>query len=142
MNTTGELKGFHGEVYELDQKYFPWPWKKEDWESLDDYKKLYGLNVSGKIKGFCLIHHVDGDNTLHLLKIILDPELRGTQISQDFWKSLIHEFKKFSEKVFLEVESTNQRAIGFYQKMGFLPLRVIKGYYSNGSDGLSMELTL
>lgn len=142
MNTIGEIQGFHPEVFELDQRLFPWPWTKEDWEKLDEFKKLYGFWVSGKLQGFCLIHHMPGDDSLHLLKIAIEPALRGSAESEVFWENLLKEFKKLSLKVFLEVESSNERALGFYRKKGFLPLRLMKRYYSNGSDGWSMELTL
>jgi [ribosomal protein S18]-alanine N-acetyltransferase len=145
MNTTGELtrlEGFHQEVFELDQEFFPLPWKKSDWENPDQYRQLFVWKASGKISGFCLIHFMPGDETLHLLKIVIKPKMRGSETSRNFWEALRKEFKALAPKVFLEVESSNERALNFYKKVGFVPLRLMKGYYSNGSDGLSMELTL
>jgi len=42
----------------------------------------------------------------------------------------------------LEVRTTNQPAISFYQKMGFTIQETIKGFYQNGTDAYTMRLWL
>lgn len=145
MRTTGSvvvLGSSDPRAIELDQKYFPIPWPQEAWIEADPHRHLYGYQVDGELYGLCLIHHVTRDETLHLLKIVLDPAFRGQGHAVDFWQKLTPEFKKLGKKVFLEVESSNLVALQFYRKIGFQQLRFMKSYYSNGSDGISMEITL
>ena len=42
----------------------------------------------------------------------------------------------------LEVRTSNQPAIKFYQKMGFTIQEMIKGFYQNGTDAYTMRLWL
>jgi [ribosomal protein S18]-alanine N-acetyltransferase len=128
-----------GETFELDQKHFPRPWTQAQWDSADPNHHLL-IEGSGRFALFALVH---GDDTAHLLKIVLSPDLRGSGEAQVFWDELVETLKaRGATKVFLEVESTNLRAQGFYRKLGFQKLREVKGFYSDGTDGVLEMLTL
>jgi len=150
MNSIGKLlrvdsqKVIIEKVKEIDQKHFPNPWSDSEWMTLNwGHHHLYIFTLEDEILGFALFSIVTGDNVAHLLKICLCPPYRGTEISKGFWISLLNELKQLGmSSVYLEVESTNLRAIKFYKKNNFEQLRVIKGFYSNGGDALTMNLTL
>ncbi len=150
MNTTGKFLPLGPLdlnwplILQLDQMYFPRPWSSNDWELLDfSHHHLLSWELEGQTVGFALISFLSGDDTAHLLKICLVPGQRARGIAQDFWSEITHWLKGSGiEKVFLEVEEPNVRAIGFYQKVGFRELRRVKGYYSDGVNGLMMSLTL
>lgn len=150
MNSTGKLFRIDSheviieKVKEIDQKHFPNPWSSSEWTTLNwDHHHLYTFTLGDEILGFALFSIVRGDDVAHLLKICLCPPYRGTEVSNGFWVSLLNELKQLGmNSVFLEVESTNLRAIKFYKKNNFEQLRLIKGFYSNGGDALTMSLTL
>lgn len=149
MNITGNLfKSWKGDeawekVISWDLEYFSKPWKRESWESLhEEHHQLFIYKNNHEPVAFALFKLVKGDDTAHLLKIFILPDFRGGALSLNFWQSLTEYYKNRCEKIYLEVESDNVRAVRFYQKHGFQHLRTIKAYYSNGSDALIMILTL
>jgi ribosomal-protein-alanine N-acetyltransferase len=147
MSTTGKLWAVQvvpDEVVELDQAYFPRPWSRAQWSELKfDRNYLYLYQAEGETLGFALLSGDPADDTVHLYKILLRPTVRGTGASEKFWKNMVQDLKlKGFSKLYLEVEAPNTRAIRFYEKTGARLLRTVKGYYSNGFDGLMMELTL
>lgn len=150
MNTTGNFQQSGPEhvswpeILKIDQAHFPRPWLLKDWESLDfSHHHLLTWRIKDETVGFALFSFLPFDDTAHLLKICLIPQQRAQGIAQDFWSEITHWLKeKGIQKVFLEVEEPNGRAIGFYQKAGFHELRRVKGYYSDGVNGLMMALTL
>ncbi len=149
MNTSGKLFRLNpghaefGHVLDLDQTQFPRPWSQHDWIGLNwDHHILLGWKPADQLEGMALFGLAPGDETAHLLKICVESKLRGTGAAANFWKSC-QEFLRLQgvTGVYLEVESSNQRAIGFYRKLGFATLRTIKGYYSDGTDAMTMQMT-
>lgn len=150
MNTTGKLREVNlaepgrEQVILLDHQHFPNPWTEQQWQDLNpDQNLLLEWRPAEHCQGFALFGAVPGDNTVHLYKILLHPDYRGTGMAQDFWKAIcLFLQSKGIISVYLEVEANNHRAVSFYEKVGFTLLRKNKGYYSNGQDALIMELTL
>lgn len=132
------------EILKIDQDYFPRPWSFKDWKSLDyTCHHLLAWKLEKEIVGFALFGFIPSDDTAHLLKICMLPGRRSQGVAQEFWSEIVKWLKdKGIQKVYLEVEETNARAVGFYRKAGFLELRKVKGYYSDGVNGLMMLLTL
>lgn len=149
MSTTGKLLEITPEHHEfqkvltLDLDFDP-PWNDEQWRELNlNHHSFFIWNVSGSVQGFALFVTLPGEETSHLLKIYLQPHLRGTSHSTSFWLHICEKLKEKSfNEVYLEVKSQNFAAVKFYQKLGFKTLRLVKGYYSDGSDGLMMNLTI
>ncbi len=150
MNISGKLFRLNpghedfGSVLDLDQTQFPRPWSQQGWLDLNwDHHILLGLKLENRLVGMALFGLVPGDETAHLLKICVESRLRGKGVSTAFWEDC-REFLRLQgvAAAYLEVESTNQRAIGFYQKLGFETLRTIKGYYSDGTDAMTMQMTI
>lgn len=141
MNITGrEIEA----IIELDRLHFPLPWSRHDWEKADpNHHKIFSWYENDQVIGFALFHFLKGDETAHLLKICVSPSVRGTSASAKFWTDIVSKLKLLGiSSIYLEVEEGNHRARGFYQKVGFSPLRTIKGYYSDGSNAVTMSLTL
>jgi [ribosomal protein S18]-alanine N-acetyltransferase len=149
MNTTGNtLVPFDlarlEEVIALDQRFFYRPWSTLEWVDLNwNTHDLCLWGNETQLKGFGLFTFLTGDEAAHLLKILLVPDEQGTGQATEFLLEMCnHLRKKNVSRIFLEVEKTNFRAISFYQKSGFKQLRLIRKFYSDGSDALTMDLAL
>lgn len=150
MNTIGKFLQLNPssaqftQVLDLDLRDFPKPWKPKDWTELNwDHHLLFASVSSDETVAFALFTRISGDDTAHLLKICVSEKFRGSGLAQEFWKACVDNLKLLTVcSLYLEVESPNQRAISFYQKCGFSLLRKIKGYYSDGTDALTMEMTI
>ncbi|MES2529281.1 MAG: GNAT family N-acetyltransferase [Bdellovibrionota bacterium] len=150
MNTTGKFlavtKGdaLWSQVLILDETYFPRAWKEAEWNSVEFSRhKLWAYTHENRLVGYALFATVPGDETAHLLKILVHPEARGTQTAGLFWKEISQSLQNHHFKnVYLEVEESNERARRFYARLGFVVLRRVKSYYSDGESGVMMQLTL
>jgi [ribosomal protein S18]-alanine N-acetyltransferase len=150
MNTTGNLRpcwfpeaGWQ-QALELDHSDFPRPWTTQQWLALNpEQHLLMSWMEQDHCRGFCLFQLLPGDEQAHLLKICIAPMHRGPDFSGRFWQGLLAELTRRSiTSIYLEVEETNERAIGFYRRMGFQTLRVARKYYSDGVNALIMQLSL
>lgn len=147
MNIIGktELLGKpDGDILGLDKDFFPQPWTDSQWQDLNlSQHLLFSFTSDSKLIGFALFSRLSGDDMAHLYKILLHPEARKHGLATSFWADIVKNLQeKGVARIYLEVEATNEKAIKFYQKVGFSLLRRVKSYYSNGTDGLMMELTL
>ena len=147
MNTTGNFQvhtSFPDDVIKLDFDYFPRPWTKDQWQNLNpSHNHLFSWTKENELLGYALFQYLSGDDTAHLLKILMLPKVRGSGESHAFWGELTYYLRAQRLKnLYLEVEATNAQAIGFYEKCGFNLLRRNKAYYSNGEDALIMSMTL
>lgn len=147
MNTTGKFQVERTvtiDVIEADQHLFPNPWTDSHWLNLDlNQNVILTWRKEDSLVGYALFQIVNGDDTAHLLKILVRPEFRGGQFTGDFWSNILTFLRsRKCRSIYLEVEASNGRAISFYNRMGFKLLRRNKAYYSNGEDALMMSLTL
>lgn len=152
MNTTGKLINIpmdavsNSGILELDQRFFPHPWTEGQWLELNSEHHVllvWNAGPHSENLAFALLGIVPGDDTAHLYKILVHPELRGTGLVQTFWAEVVAFLREHGlSRVYLEVESSNSAAVRFYQKSGFRLLRKIPRYYSNGEDALIMDCVL
>lgn len=150
MSITGKLirvspgSEHWGHILKMDQSFFSRPWTRPQWEDTDwSQNLLFGWELLEKPIGFALFFHLAGDSTAHLLKIFMDPSGRGQGGTVLFWRELAAILlERGVKEVYLEVGEKNVRAISFYQKIGFSKLRELRSYYSDGSNAVSMSLTL
>lgn len=147
MNTTGSFKHettVSPDVVEADQSFFPNPWTNSQWQMLDlSQNVILTWRKENVLVGYALFQIVEGDDTAHLLKILILPNQRGGQSTKDFWLNILSFIKsRKCQSIYLEVEAGNGRAVSFYNRSGFKLLRRNKAYYSNGEDALTMSLTL
>lgn len=133
------------QIINLDHLYIPFPWPEQSWCGVPAvHHSLYLMHDTQSIlQGFALFFISPFDDVAHLLKILILPEYRGTGRALRFWRKLEEKLiEKQMKTVYLEVESSNTRAISFYRKCGFETLRENKSYYSNGENALVMLLGL
>ena len=150
MNTTGKLSRLNSAnpsfsyIIFLDQTHFPRPWSAKDWEHLNwENHQLFEWKQGDRTTAFALFGLVVADDVAHLLKICVHPSERGSGLAQVFWQGCQEQLMACGAKsIYLEVELSNQRAIGFYKKLGFVSLRTIKRYYSDGTDALTMQMII
>lgn len=150
MNTTGKLSRLNSanpsfsDIILLDQTHFPRPWSTKDWENLNwDNHQLFNWKQGSRTIAFALFGFVAADDVAHLLKICVHPSERGSGLAQVFWQGCQEQLMAGGAKsIYLEVELPNERAIGFYKKLGFVSLRTIKRYYSDGTDALTMQMII
>ena len=95
----------------------------------------YVYEFENKVIGF-VSSYFDGE-IIEILNYCIDPEYQ----SKGFGTKLMEEFFKCQNAVsaILEVRSSNEKAIGLYQKFDFKTIRIRKEYYSNGEDALFMQ---
>lgn len=123
----------------IDQAYFPTPWNDDSWSNLF----LEGAErfvVMGD-QGFALFDISVADSFAHLLKIVVNPEVRGQGLGRELLKESLNQLKKRSiHSFFLEVEEENLAAIKLYEGAGFQVVHKKKHFYSNGATALIMTL--
>lgn len=135
-------KDFIKKLYRLDAESMKYFWTEKQWT---DFLELKSSRViySEFPRAALLFNLNEIDEVVHLLKIMVTPNSQRMGIGKKLLNEMIdllHEEQKKS--IFLEVEATNEQAISFYKKSGFVELRTIKQYYSDGSSALSMQLNL
>jgi len=74
-----------------------------------------------------------------LVSIAVDPADRGRGAASALLESTLRRLRRRGVKRFgLIVRLTNHPARAFYEKYGFRRMRIVRGYYEDGEDGLSM----
>jgi ribosomal-protein-alanine acetyltransferase len=130
-------------VAALDQKLF----SGESWsetafeESLSDPSRTFWIvREQGALLGFCGLSQSmeQGD----ILNIGVEPSARGKGLGSLLLKEAIDHFaKEGGKELFLEVRASNTAAKGLYEKFGFAPIGVRRGYYQQPKeDGLVYRL--
>jgi ribosomal-protein-alanine N-acetyltransferase len=124
-------------LFELDQSYFPTPWKLEAWTDLQmsDHHLviLYSENV---IIGFCLFATVSADSFAHLLKILVLPESQKLGLGEKLLQQALNDCG--CSQFFLEVVESNIAALRLYQSQGFKVIHRKKDFYGTGRSALIM----
>ena len=132
------------EVLELDAQFMHGPWNEQQWQQLDSKNDvIFLLTANATVIGFALYRLAPLDGLAHLLKVVVHPDhrqkRRGFEFCQQTFSWLRSEQIK---RIFLEVASNNLAALGLYGKLGFTKLHLVKGFYSNGLDAWTMEMSL
>ncbi len=79
-------------------------------------------------------------NRAELVSIAVLPETRGQGAASALLESTLRRLKRRKVvRLLLMVRVRNRAARRFYEKFGFEKLRVVKGYYQGGGDGLLMS---
>ena len=78
-----------------------------------------------------------------ILMLSVDPEFQGKKIGVRLLKEFIKtSLEEHAEKIELEVQIDNLKAISFYEKNGFEIVEKIKEFYQNQGDAYTMRLNL
>lgn len=127
----------------LDREYMPFYWSEEEWLKLSADHLLYLWRRGDEVIGLALFAANPFDEVAHLLKVAMNPDFRGTGETQQFWEEILQYWDRDSwSRIFLEVQESNFAAVHFYQKVGFVELRKIPAFYSNGETAITMQYAL
>jgi ribosomal-protein-alanine N-acetyltransferase len=76
----------------------------------------------------------------HIISIAVVPEMRRKGVGQSLMVNAMKALYEFYEvnEYYLEVRISNTPAINLYNKLGFKPVKTIKGYYLDGEDAYLM----
>jgi len=78
-----------------------------------------------------------------LTSIAVDPRVRGRGTASSLLKSTIRRLKlRGIKRLTLMVKVTNRAARAFYEGRGFERVRLVRGYYEDGRDGVLMRRDL
>ncbi len=122
-------KAYLEQVFGIEQLSNSTPWSYSSF--LDCMKKDYEFYVSledEKVIGFFIASFslLEG----HLLNISVAPNMKRQGIGNELLKKVENLSNKFGIKeIFLEVRESNQEAINFYKKNGFIEVGIRKNYY-------------
>ena len=130
---------------ELDSRYFPLPWSKENWFNhfLTQTKKNSIIFEEGIFAGFCSWEYLPLEKLCHIYKILIIPDLRGKGLGQLLLEKSLAEMNEFFPErnyCFLELESTNTGARNLYEKFGFKFLEQVPHFYGAQRHGVRMCL--
>jgi len=79
--------------------------------------ELRAIDADGEVAGFVWIELRDRE--LHIHAVILHPVFRGRGIGREVFSELQREYSDTINTIELGVQESNQRAIGFYEHIGF-----------------------
>lgn len=122
-------------VAALEQTLFSDPWSEEALQSYASSPFSVGLVLleDGVPAAYALYQCIAGE--AELLRIGTEPTRHRKGFAASLMKHFEAEPKDPAPKsIFLEVRSQNRAAAALYEKMGFVPIGVRKGYYQKPSD--------
>jgi len=102
--------------------------------------QLVACDFSGKPIGFLCASKIDKDH-VRIMMFAVDRNFRSFGVGS---KLLVH-LKRLAmmngiKRISLEVRPSNMRAINFYKRHGFVSTEILRGYYNDGGDAVSMNL--
>jgi ribosomal-protein-alanine N-acetyltransferase len=131
------------EAYKIELEVNPSPWKYETFLSSFEvgHKGLICKNYNQMI-GFIIFSPISPE--AHILSISVRNEMQSKGIGTLLLKSMLDQCKAMNyKKIFLEVRVSNEKAINFYEKLGFSKDAIRNNYYTdNSEDALLMSLSI
>jgi len=125
-------------VAHLEKDIFTDPWPAESfYHEVANTKLSYPcvLTQDSLILGYAVVWYFA--NELHIGNLAIAPQWQRHGHGERLLKYILEKFSE-AEVAYLEVRKSNAAAIRLYEKSGFAPLSVRKGYYSNGEDAIVM----
>ncbi|MGB9839841.1 ribosomal protein S18-alanine N-acetyltransferase [Thermovenabulum sp.] len=129
------------EVIEIEKRSFTNPWSKYAFLSElkeNRFSTYIVIRAEGRVVGYGGMWIIFDE--AHVTNIAVLPEYRGLGIGELIMRTLIDLAKKRSVmKMTLEVRKSNFVAQNLYQKLGFKPTGIRRGYYTdNNEDAIIM----
>lgn len=131
-------------VMEIENRCFSQPWSKEDFLKFIDKPDSVCLVAlaEGRVIGYSCCWIVI--ESAELGNIAVDPDYQCRSVGSKLLKETIKIYRRRKvTAIFLEVRSSNQKAIELYEFFGFSRIGLRCGYYSQPEeDALIMKLDL
>jgi ribosomal-protein-alanine N-acetyltransferase len=131
-------------VMEIERDLFTQPWRVEDFKRL--IGKTEAINLAAlaekKVVGYSCCWVVI--ETAELGNIAVARQYQGRSVARALLEATVKACRKRKvSSLFLEVRSSNRRAIELYNRYGFVQIGIRHGYYSHPvEDALIMKLEL
>ncbi len=106
-----------------------------DARMLGEYEKILVYTKEDDVIGF--IQYSKLYEVVDILYIAVDERFRHLGVGSELIDRLCRDLE--IKKIILEVRASNEGAISFYEKNGFIKIRPIKNYYKDGEDAIAME---
>lgn len=91
--------------------------------------------VDGVIEGYIIGRKTDSRG--HIIAIAVSNQYRKRGMGRLLLDAEIKSLRELGiTEIFLEVRVSNEEAILFYRKMGFIESRILEGYYSDNEDAI------
>lgn len=130
-------------VYEIEKESFTNPYEKNILQFLYNIGSGFLVAEDEELILGYIIFSLKEENQGNIISIAVAKKFRNQNIGSALLQTAINILKAFNtEIIYLEVKLSKQGAINFYNKFGFKKKEVLKSYYEDGSDGISMYLTL
>jgi ribosomal-protein-alanine acetyltransferase len=128
-------------VYEIEKEAFKNPYEKNMLQFLYDIGTGFLVAEEKKLIVGYIIFSLKEENQGNIISIAVDRKFRNQNVGSALIQMAIDVLKKFDvEKICLEAKSSKHEVINFYKKLGFKKKEILKNYYEDGSDGVSMYL--
>jgi len=135
-------------VCEIEKASFPSPWTKTIYfqEATQEYSDCFVLIVNeegmDQVAAYVTTWTVLDECTIN--KIACRSDLRRRGFGTMILNYLINEvYRKAAKNLFIEVRVSNQTAVAFYEKSGFIKIGVREDYYSDTKeDAIIMSLDI
>lgn len=134
-------------VMALEHAVYPFPWTRGNFADAlaGGYPAWLLLDPAGdRLAGYCVA--LDGFEETHLLNITVASERRRQGLARRLFASLeAHALATGSRRLWLEVRPSNAVARAAYERLGFRPAGVRKGYYpahGGREDAIVLSLEL
>ena len=129
------------QVLEIENRAYPNPWSKAVFlgELAQGITRSYVVALSNKrIVGYCGVLYVVDE--AHITNIAVDPDLHRSGVGTKLLAHIVRlAWERNVKGITLEVRVSNYPAQRLYQKFGFQPAGVRKGYYpESGEDAMIM----
>ena len=92
----------------------------------NDLNYFYVYEIDGKVVGF--IHYTKLYNSVDLVDVVVNEHYQNQRIGSNLIDYMITSLKP-DDKIYLEVNTNNKKAISLYQKFGFKVINIRKNYY-------------
>jgi ribosomal-protein-alanine N-acetyltransferase len=110
-----------------------------------DPKGFYVAQINESVVGYGILLTEDlaprviRKGRAHLMNLAVHPDFRNRKIGSFLMDAMLTNLKpKAQYRIYLEVRSSNTRAIAFYEKAGFKRTGIIKNFYWD-EDAITME---
>jgi ribosomal-protein-alanine N-acetyltransferase len=131
-------------VMEIERDLFTQPWRVEDFKRLIGKPESINLAalLENKVVGYSCCWVVI--ETAELGNIAVARQYQGRFVARALLEATVKACRKQKvSSLFLEVRSSNRRAIELYNRYGFVQIGIRHGYYSHPvEDALIMKLEL
>ena len=87
---------------------------------------LYVYEIDNQVVGF--IHYTKLYNSVDLVDVVVNEHYQNQRIGSNLIDYMITSLKP-NDKIYLEVNTNNKKAISLYQKFGFKVINIRKNYY-------------